>query len=66
MTNTNLLKAKIIENGFTVGSIAEKIGISHTSMSYKLNNKREFTASEMQKLCIALNITKKEPYFFNH
>ena len=65
MTNTNLLKGRIMAKGFTVKKMAEAIGISHTSMSYKINNRREFTVSEIQKICDKLEITNKDPYFFN-
>ena len=64
MTNTNLLKAKIIEKGFTLQSIAEAVGISHTSMSYKINNKRCFTAKEIYDISEILDIDNKDAYFF--
>lgn len=63
-TNTNKLKACIIEKGFTQSQIANFLGISFQSFSYKLNNKVEFKASEIQKLCSILNIQNKDIYFF--
>lgn len=64
MTNTNLLRAKIIECGFTQQSIAKKIGISYQGFSNKINNIREFKASEINTLCELLNIKDKDAYFF--
>lgn len=64
MTNSNKLRAKIRENGFTQKEVAEKIGISLQSLSYKINNKIEFRASEMERLCNLLDITDKDSYFF--
>ena len=56
----------IKEYGYPVISkeVAEKIGISLQSLSYKINNKIEFRASEMERLCNLLNITDKDSYFF--
>lgn len=64
MTNTNLLKGKIMEKGLTIQSLANKVGISHTSMSYKINNKRCFTATEIYNISSILGITNKDKYFF--
>lgn len=64
MTATNLLKAKIREHGFTQSDVADLLKISAQSFSYKLNNKIEFKASEIEILCKKLNITDKDAYFF--
>lgn len=63
-TNSNKLKAKIIEEGFTQTQIAKKLGISFQSLCYKINNRIEFKASEIQKLCELLSIKDKDSYFF--
>ncbi len=63
-TNTSLLRARIIEKGFTQEQIAAKLGISYQAFSYKINNKNEFKVSEIQKLCELLSITNKDDYFF--
>lgn len=63
-TNSNLLKGRIAENGYTQGEVAEKIGISYQSFSMKINNKRTFTVSEIIKLCDLLKISNKDNYFF--
>lgn len=53
-----------MENDFKQSDIAEKLGISSQSFSYKLHNKKEFKASEIKFLCNLLNITDKDAYFF--
>lgn len=64
MTATNELRALFIQKGYTQSSIAEKIGISYQSFSYKMNNKVEFKVSEIEALCNILGITDKDKYFF--
>ena len=64
MTDSNKLREKIYEKGMTQREVAEKIGISFQSLSYKMNNKIEFRASEMEKLCKILDIKDKDSYFF--
>lgn len=62
MTNTNLLKSIIVAKGFTQRMIAEQIGMALASFNYKLNNKKEFRASEIKKLLETLQLTKEEAY----
>lgn len=64
MTNTNLLKGAIKSKGLTQGETAKKIGISAASLNYKINNRRQFTASEISKLVNLLAIVNKDDYFF--
>ena len=64
MTNTRLLNAEIIKSGIGRVGLAEAIGISLTSLQKKINNEVEFRQSEIQKACVALNITDKESIFF--
>ena len=64
LTATNLLKAKLIEMGYRQEDIADILNISSQSFSYKLNNKREFKASEIEALCSVLKIQNKDAYFF--
>lgn len=64
MTATNLLKAKIKECGFTQAKVADLLGLSYQSFSYKLNNRVDFKASEIETLCTVLNIHNKDSYFF--
>lgn len=66
MVNVNMLKAKIIEKNIEKKKIAEYLGISPTSLNYKINGKTEFKGSEIQLLSKILGIEKeKDVYFFN-
>lgn len=60
MFNQKLLKAKIIAQGFTRAEIAKKMGISLTTLNYKLNGRQEFKLSEVKKICTILNLNKSE------
>ena len=64
MTDTNKLKAKMIEKGLNQERIAEILDISLTSVNYKINNKRQFSSDEMFVLCDALEIENPKDYFF--
>lgn len=68
MTNGRLLRASAIANGFTTGSLAESIGLSRQSMSYKLNNRRKFTVDEIKAISEKLNLSleEKEAIFFGN
>lgn len=55
---------KIAENGYTKTSFAEALGISRATLVKKLNNSVDFTASEIQKVSILLDIKDKDKYFF--
>ena len=50
--NKNLLKSKMALNNDNNKTLAEKIGITPSAFSYKLNNKNKFTTSHIE--CIAL------------
>ena len=56
MTNTLKLRALLIENNLTNEDVAKQLGISKQSFSMKINNKREFKASEINKLSLLLNL----------
>lgn len=65
MVASNLLKAKILEFNLSKSEIAKELGISTTSLNYKLNNKTEFKATEIVKLSNLLGISReKDKYFF--
>lgn len=48
--NKQRLKGYAILNGDTLFELANKIGISTSSMSERLQNRREFTAREISKI----------------
>lgn len=60
MTDTLKLKAKIAGSGMTQPQIAKAIGINPASLNYKVNNKVEFKATEIKKLCVLLSIVSAE------
>ena len=59
MTDTLKLKSLFILNGLTQSEVANKLGITFQSLNLKINNKREFTQSEICKLCDILKIKNK-------
>jgi len=60
------LKGRIKECFPTQSDFAQKLGISDTSLSYKLNNKTAFDQDEIQDSINIFNLTPKETmdYFF--
>ncbi len=54
------LKAKIVENGINVETLAEQIGVDRSSMYRKLNNFEKITIGEARKIKAALNLTNEE------
>lgn len=60
LTNTNELKAFYSKQGFTLERLAEHIGLSRTTMSYKINNKIEFKSSEILAIQKVLKMTNEE------
>lgn len=60
MTNTLKLKAKILENGKTIQSLAEELEMSVNTLSFKVNNKREFTIKEVDAIKEALHLSNQE------
>ncbi len=60
MTNTLKLKAKIIENGYTITSLAKKIRLSKPSLSQKINNKVKFSQTDIKDIVNELNLTSDD------
>lgn len=60
MTDTLYLKSILVRRGVTFEYVSEQMGLSKTSLSYKINNKRQFTATEIVKLSNILNLTANE------
>ena len=63
MINTNLIRAKIAENGMTQKQVAKEIGMSEKTFSIKMNSGK-FGLDEADKMIRLLNIEKPELYFF--
>lgn len=62
MYNHNKLRGKIKEVFGSEYVFAKKIGLSQTTFSSKLNNKVDFTRSEMIKIAELLKINQNEFY----
>ena len=60
--NVNKLKAKIVEMGMNVESLAEAIGIDRSSLYRKLNKSEKITIGEAQKMKDALAMSDDEAY----
>ena len=60
LIDTQKLQGKMRENGYTINSLAKKLGISNTSLFNKIHNIQEFVVSEMQMIANLLHLTKSE------
>lgn len=60
MTNTNKLKYKILESGYSMKVLAQKLGISRVALSQKIHNKIKFSQEDIKKLDQELNFTSDE------
>ena len=60
MTNTKLLRDKINESGYKLVFIAEKCGLTYQGLLNKINNKTDFTATEILALKKLLKLTSRE------
>ncbi len=60
------LKGRIVEKCGNQANFTSKMGISHTSMNKKLNNKVQFTQEDIEKAVEILGLEKKDIslYFF--
>ena len=64
MTDTRKLNAYVTMSGLSRVDVANRMGLSLNSLGLKINNKVEFKASEIYKLCNILGITDKDSIFF--
>lgn len=60
MTNTVMLKAKMILNHDTVIELASFLGLNRQSLSAKINGRKEFKQSEIGKIVCRYNLTYDE------
>ena len=60
MTNTQFLRMKMDQSGYKLRFIAAKLGISYQGFLNKVENKTEFTASEIHILFNLLDMTEAE------
>lgn len=66
MFNRRKLQAQMVLKGYTIGEVAEKIGINSATMYRKLNNNGDFSREEINKLIDLLEIDDIEGIFFAH
>ena len=67
MTDTKALRKKIKEKGVKLKFLAEKAGLTYQGLMNKIDNKTDFTTSEILAICEVLNITslkERESIFF--
>lgn len=66
MFNRRKLQAQMVLKGYTIGEVAEKIGVNSATMYRKLNNNGDFSREEINKLIDLLEIDDIEGIFFAH
>ena len=60
MTNTKLLKAKMVLNGDTIQTLADSLGINRQNASIKINGKRDFKQKEIATIVRRYKLTYAE------
>lgn len=67
MINRNLLLSKAVALDIKMPDLAEKIGVNPSTLSQKMNGKREFTVAEANAIRNVLHLNQKEliNIFFN-
>ena len=61
MTNTEELKKAVERSGMKIGAILQSMNIkSYSTLREKIEGKREFTASEIFKLCEILHLDRDQ------
>ena len=58
--NINKLKAKMVEKGMNVETVAERIGVDRSSLYRKLNNFEKITIGEASKIKSVLDLSYEE------
>lgn len=58
--NLEYLNDRIKLSRIPISAIAEGIGLSRQSLYQKMNGKREFKSSEVNKICEMLRLTNEE------
>lgn len=58
--NTQLLKGKMAEAGYTQQKLAQAIGVVPQTLSRKLQGKRQFTVGEALAICEVLHINQDQ------
>lgn len=68
MFNKNKFKAKILESGYTVEKLAGQMGINAVTLYRKINEKTDFTRTEILaiKKILNLSVSDVDSIFFAH
>jgi len=64
--NSNKLKGRMIEKGYSQSKMAKEIGISVQTLNAKLNGRTQFTLDEVVKITSILRIDNPIEIFFNN
>ena len=56
----NLLRAKMVEAGYSQRKLAKAVNMSENSLSSKITGRRPFDVNEAISICNVLNITSNE------
>ena len=64
MTDTNMLKSKIIQKGLTSTQLAKKLNMSKATFSMKVNNKIKFSQNDIKNIVDILNLNDDEIRLF--
>lgn len=67
MVNSNKLKGRMVELGFTQSDIAKALNLATPTVSQKINNVRAMSIKEAYKIADILNIDDSDfrEYFFD-
>lgn len=57
------LKAKIVNAGLDIGTVADKMNMSRPTLSNRINGKSDFTRSEMEEFASILNEKPQDIFF---
>ena len=64
MFNANLLRAALAEIGMKIPQLAERLGITPSALSRKMNGERDFFRSEIQTVAELVGWEKANAIFF--
>lgn len=57
-------KAAVVENGKTIGDVAEYLKINESTLYRKINGTSEFSRDEIQNICVFLHLDSPVEIFF--
>ena len=66
MTDSKKFKDYMKERGYTVKTLAERVGISHESLYQKIGNERAFKATEIMRISeiLGMSTSDRDEIFF--